>query len=228
MKTCTSKHGRSPRGVLLPVLSAIFLTVSNLSAMKPAPARAAVCPHCSAEKPLMLIASGNTFGATFWTDMKVEAPMLPRVSPVQRCPKCRHYFLLKELAEREEKEYSSELGWLSFAEAREALDESKNWKLDDKDSVLVRMVVVWAYDDILRKGETPTPEETAAFTVIAKETAALATEKLLSAELYRESGDFKRCLEILEEIGDKNPNLERVVKVIRDAATASFSLVLTY
>jgi len=43
--------------------------------------------------------SGNTFGATFWTDGKRDAPMLPDLPEFVKCPHCK---LLLWINEQEE------------------------------------------------------------------------------------------------------------------------------
>jgi len=50
------------------------------------------CPHCGGTKEVMSITSGNTSGATLWSDAKWYASMLPQVSYIQRCPHCGKYF----------------------------------------------------------------------------------------------------------------------------------------
>lgn len=54
------------------------------------------CPHCGKEKYIRTILSGNTIGGRCWSDGRWYYPMLKRPSPYQKCPKCRHYFLLAE------------------------------------------------------------------------------------------------------------------------------------
>ena len=48
------------------------------------PARILTCPHCGAKKEVLSLLSGNTFGQQVWSDNKTIAPMLPRVSFVQK------------------------------------------------------------------------------------------------------------------------------------------------
>ena len=54
------------------------------------------CPYCGKEKYIRTILSGNTIGARCWSDGRWYYPMLEQPSPYQKCPKCRHYFLLTE------------------------------------------------------------------------------------------------------------------------------------
>lgn len=61
--------------------------------MIPGPPKLVICPFCGAMKELMTLASGNTIDTIYWSDLKVFAPMLPQVSPVQKCPHCGMYYL---------------------------------------------------------------------------------------------------------------------------------------
>lgn len=54
------------------------------------------CPHCGKSKYILSIASGNTFGATHWSDTKHDYPMLRHPSSVQRCPHCDGYFFYED------------------------------------------------------------------------------------------------------------------------------------
>ena len=56
--------------------------------MLPANAAILCCPHCGGHKNVLQLMSGNTFGSTRWSDAKQQAPMLPMVSYIQRCPHC--------------------------------------------------------------------------------------------------------------------------------------------
>lgn len=67
--------------------------------MVPGPVDVLACPRCGALQLHGTLASGNTFGARWWSDGKLEAPMLPVFSPVGRCTSCGGFFWL-ERAER--------------------------------------------------------------------------------------------------------------------------------
>lgn len=56
--------------------------------MMPGPIIIKECPHCKGHFKESTIASGNTFGARFWTDGKMEADMLPEVDWLVTCPNC--------------------------------------------------------------------------------------------------------------------------------------------
>lgn len=47
------------------------------------------CPKCTKPFKVYDSVSGNTFGATFWSDGWVDAPMMPEDKVVIVCPHCR-------------------------------------------------------------------------------------------------------------------------------------------
>lgn len=56
--------------------------------MTPGPTIIRECPHCKGHFKEATIASGNTFGARYWTDGKMEADMLPETDWLVNCPNC--------------------------------------------------------------------------------------------------------------------------------------------
>ena len=55
------------------------------------------CPRCSTVAYRRSIASGNTFGAAYWSDAKREAPMLPESPALVACPACNAYLWVASL-----------------------------------------------------------------------------------------------------------------------------------
>ena len=60
--------------------------------MKPGPDLIAACPRCKRRAKVPSLASGNTSGARYWTDGKIQAPMLPRRPPITPCRGCGHVY----------------------------------------------------------------------------------------------------------------------------------------
>ena len=50
------------------------------------------CPQCSGKFTQPTMASGNTFGAKFWPDGKMDAPMMPDYTAYGGCPHCKGTF----------------------------------------------------------------------------------------------------------------------------------------
>jgi hypothetical protein len=67
--------------------------------MLPGPTLIRKCSVCSNHIEQPTIVSGNTFGATFWTDGKREAPMLPDEPWLVMCPHCHAPLWIDELEE---------------------------------------------------------------------------------------------------------------------------------
>jgi predicted DNA-binding protein YlxM (UPF0122 family) len=50
------------------------------------------CPHCGFLAKKQNCLSGNGFGATLWSDGKVDAPMLPDLPIVTKCRNCQNFY----------------------------------------------------------------------------------------------------------------------------------------
>ena len=59
------------------------------------------CPHCNALTKCQEFVSGNTSGATYWTDGKLDAPMLPNIPLITRCRVCGHLFWIEDAPEKD-------------------------------------------------------------------------------------------------------------------------------
>ena len=57
------------------------------------------CPECGAVHAREEIMSGNTIGAKYYSDGKMEAPMLPDLPSVIRCVRCAFIFQLRRDAQ---------------------------------------------------------------------------------------------------------------------------------
>ena len=123
--------------------------------MLPANARIVFCPYCGGTKELMSLMSGNTFGARYWSDLKMQAPMLPQISPVQKCPHCGKYYLYYKQKSEDGERPSFELGELSYPEWKEAYSplqkerENSNQlkKVDERDLSIICLNIIQAYND---------------------------------------------------------------------------------
>ena len=197
----------------------------------------ATCPHCGEKKELLQLLSGNTLHSKFWSDFKVVYPMLLSLSAIQRCPACGHYFFLSDAKMEEGDDYSFETGRLSFDEAVEAFNEL-NGCFGEKYEELV-FVVIWAFNDMYRNGETPTEEQVAVFRnmmsnileqkedtwishlftwlpTVSKifKRKRFSVNRLLRAELCREIGEFEKCIRILNRCRPFMKHLARLKKEI--------------
>ena len=215
--------------------------------MKPGPPLLAKCPECGHEKSLLSLISGNTIGAVQWSDGYSYAPMLPRVSRIQKCPDCGSYFFMSDsetrYADRDDGfRYSSGTGRLTFPEIREALLLLEEADLDNDKELTLRLEFLFRYNDAFRNYSSdrynPNPferdtERSEADVKLHKENikrliSLLDNEgdnKILIADLYREAGMFGECLLTLENCSAENEFIEAIINRIREKALASDSTV---
>ena len=192
--------------------------------MLPANAKIVKCPFCGERKELLNLASGNTFGARHWSDQKMIAPMLPRVSPVQKCPKCGKYYLEYKQPYKEGDDWSSERGELTYRQWKEAYAQLQSDKRIKKDDLqIVRHQLIQAFNDEYYRGGdcAPAAEEAYFVNVIHEYIDACSWNKkniLFKAELYREAGDMDKCAETLSSISiDKLQDFEaKIYREIED------------
>jgi hypothetical protein len=182
------------------------------------------CPACRGSVAQRTVASGNTFGATQWTDGKREAPMLPETPKLVRCPHCQTLLWIGEL-----EQIGSVGKWESFDVFPGAKDHEVP-SLDDLFALLdgnlldpdkqryVRMRALWTGNDgrRLEPDGKPLPDrerwnlEALAATLPGSVDDAL----LLKAEVLRELGRFDEARELLDRPIDDR--LSVVVQIIRD------------
>lgn len=177
--------------------------------MLPANAAILCCPHCGGHKNVLQLMSGNTFGSTRWSDAKQQAPMLPMVSYIQRCPHCgKYFFYTNEVRVGEAKEFSSNLGELSYQHLKEAFDQLQP---SGKDETTTRLYLLWAFNDLYGNAEIadiPT-QEWEYHLANVQHLIPLMSDVLVQAELYREIGEFQKCIELLNSM-QITPDLQNI------------------
>jgi len=67
--------------------------------MLPGPTIFRRCPQCGVQLKQWSYASGNAFGARYWTDGRCLGPMLSDTSPLAKCPRCGHVLWLADAEE---------------------------------------------------------------------------------------------------------------------------------
>ena len=186
--------------------------------MRIGPSRIVKCPFCGAEKKLVNLLSGNNFGATCWSDNKVDAPMMRRVSPVQQCFNCDKYYLLSRQRERYDRNGIPSVftGELSYPKAVKAYRQLKGQGF--RISRNVRIMLLHAYNDYFYRDRAasehvPTEDDVRFIHEILLWLAKRwAQNDLLRAELYREAGLMEKAIKLLT---DYEPEKQRY-QVIKD------------
>lgn len=205
--------------------------------MLPAPAQLYKCPHCGKIKPMLSLMSGNTFGGELWSDGRAIYPMLPKLSTIQKCCACGRYSLLNKWKDTGKTSTNSfgETGDLTYAEAKEAYCELSASTKNASDLRDISISFIHTYNDefsrprprsaILEKrncdtisGTFSSPEEDDINLVIDAMTTAIKTigdsdnDRLMKAELLRETGRWQEARNILLSIS--NNELKWIVDIL--------------
>lgn len=180
--------------------------------MIPGPANIIGCPYCGGTKELMSLVSGNTFGGTVWSDTRRHYPMLPEVSPIQKCSHCGKYYFIEQAKKKSAKEDDSvarsfgELGTLNFHELKLAKEQLGQLTLTDMQRWIINHQLFMAYNDEFRRypgalGKYPGKEDLEIFDSTVQELLRgirkTSDFDLFHAELLRETGRFEEATGVL-------------------------------
>ena len=209
--------------------------------MIPGPANILGCPYCGGTKEVMSLVSGNTFGGTVWSDTRRHYPMLPEVSPIQKCPHCGKYYFIEQAEKHQPKEdpefsYSSDLGTLSYAELKEARQQMLCLTLTKIQRWIINHLLFMAYNDEFRRypyapEKYPDSEDKDLFDTTVKELldgiVSSADYDLFHAELLRETGRFEEASDILLKHTTKEDRwvVEAMLRHIDNKDTLPFLLI---
>lgn len=169
-------------------------------------------PGCKKPVKFSTIASGNTFGATFWTDGKREAPMLPDNPWLRKSPSEGVLFWSDECEEigsiggwhAEDEDPHPEWDDLEFAKEPSETDyfEAIENGVGDTPEKLryLHIRLWWAGNDVIRKNpDKSLPEKhlnnLKALEVLLDEDDP--DERLMRAEVCRELGKFDESMRLL-------------------------------
>jgi hypothetical protein len=178
--------------------------------MLPGPNLIRQCGHCQKPFAQPTLRSGNTIGATFWTDGKREAPMLPETPWLVKCPHCGHVLWLDEATELgKEDPFVRTSRWpdaREYAEPTEpdylAAVETPLADLPEKVRY-IRMRAWWAANDRLRRdgdqgtAELPEGARRNMESLLSGLSEADEQQRLMRAELARELGRFGEAERLL-------------------------------
>lgn len=190
------------------------------------------CPYCGEVKEIMHFLSGNNIEATQWSDTRYFTPMMPQVSFVQRCPRCKHYFYNTDENFRGfGREGKGTLGWLSYTDLLEAKNELEPFRCKNEE-IKFRWHLLWAFNDAYCNASLDDIKQNGEFIDNVHRIIELSkidyrgfgenviTADPLIAELHREIGEFDECLkeiykctwsEYIGAIGDHAEQQDRSV-----------------
>lgn len=192
------------------------------------------CPHCSGRFTQPTMASGNTFGAKFWLDGKMDAPMMPEYPAYVGCPHCKGNFwvedtkVVKSFGYNEEKEIPD----LTLDSNQNPVPYRVPTKkiylqgLDDlnitkENEIYLRSKLMQLYNDVNRDQKVQKPAIAAQIENWNRLLEILDSndtqEKLLKVEIYREMGNFEEAKkaftgEFDEEYMDTMNMLDRLIE----------------
>ncbi len=187
--------------------------------MLPGPNYVYECPKCKYLLYNRSIASGNTFGAKMYSDGKRTAPMLPELPDLTKCPNCNAMFWLSkmkemgtslnDMQENEAWAMAEEVDFLTIDEYQIALEG--NVYGSQEEELFIRQRIWWGFNDRVRdgKGIFFSDDDEVLWRNNALKLLALfdienLNHKIMVAELYRNLGDFEKCMEIINSIKDSN------------------------
>ena len=177
--------------------------------MLPGPNIVRECHSCHEYFIQASILSGNTFGAKFWPDGKMEAPMMPNAPAYVGCPHCKTSFWIEDTKEVGQYKWG-EKNTNTFANAISYIEPSdeiylqglKDSNLTKDREIYLRANLMRLYNDVNRDQKTQKPSTEAQknnWTKLIEILEAESTEdKLLKAEVYREMGDFNQAKKTLQ------------------------------
>lgn len=171
------------------------------------------CPHCGAMKAVFSIMSGNTIGATIWSDGKTIRPMLQQASPIQQCPACYkfYYYDMSTIIGRA-KSYlvCYTKGRLSYPSLQNAFEQLAPTGIQEEK---LRWMLLHGFNDLYggcngtQQRHNATNDERDYFEKNVKALISLLdkdvivdldSHRVLMAELHREIEEFDKAKSILE------------------------------
>ena len=200
--------------------------------MLPGPDQVVACPHCKGLTRHTTLMSGNTFGASTWTDGKQIAPMLPTIPPLVRCGHCNVMYWLADaepvgpilsLREPTEQDFYSAI--------------EKGFASDPAQERMLRVLAWWSRNDTYR-AETGrparrpwrvSPEARSNIEALIK----LLDEKdpngrIMKAEALRELGEFDEAKRVLSGVHpERNAAAVSQIRALCDAKDARLRVLAT-
>ena len=189
-----------------------------------------LCPECGAKFSKMNVASGNTFGAIFWSDGSFLAPHLPQIPWFAKCSQCRTIFNVNNAEVFHDGEFPESMGAVDV----DALPEVSPLSFDCIIRALSENVIKTREEEIYLRTKLwqnmnyhPMRGEMAVEHANSPEYRQNASillnllddedenNRLTKAELYRNLGEFDQCAAILKTISSHS--LKHTVSAIKDA-----------
>lgn len=182
--------------------------------MLPGSNQIVACPECGALASYGTLESGNTLGATLWSDGKSIAPMMPIPPSVVRCHSCTKCYWLEDASEIGQvsswgAEEDVDPAWLAAPDVEEPSEEEyysaiRAGLADDADTERqLRVFAWWRHNDSYR--ETDLSEAPAMSDGCVANLEALvgllvdddAHTQIMRGEVYRQLGNSHESIKAL-------------------------------
>lgn len=190
-------------------LAGIIAVISTITwAFQPGPDIISECPKCKIKLKQETTMSGNTSGAHYWTDGKMEAPMLPDRPWLIKCPKCKSLLWIDELEKLgEQGSWEKNKKWPDAVEPALPSEDDyfsilKDDRLSDNKKLYAHRSALWLANDAYRSGKVKNSNFSESQKTNLKDFAYLINEedpdhRLMKAEVFRELGQFDDCIKLL-------------------------------
>lgn len=179
-----------------------------------------VCQHCKGEKRVRKELYIST-ASTRWSDNRVEACDNSNISYVQRCPHCGWYYFADTAEARTGLGGDIHDGSMDVAELAAICSDSAFMEsIEPGMKATLLMQYVHTYNDIYRRNfkcEHPAPySQSRLFTeAVLFLTARCRIPQAVIADLYRQAGMFRKCLEYAATISSVTPHEKEIIDQTR-------------
>ncbi|MBK7095352.1 MAG: hypothetical protein IPH57_10020 [Saprospiraceae bacterium] len=187
------------------------------------------CPKCNEDFKTSGALSGNTFGATLYSDAFNFYPMLPINHKLIKCPLCLSFIWLNYLKPKSIERYTPSYTFSITFDGSPRRNYVKELSINDYfealktmypgDRLFIRKKIWWAFNDRIRyydgkrKNKSKIifvePDDEKKYTDNCYALLELLNtedinQKIMRAEINRNLGKFEECLKIIESIKDVN------------------------
>ena len=189
--------------------------------MLPGPIYVYKCPNCGNLLKKESLMSGNVIGAKIFSDGKRIAPMLPEFPDLTKCKKCDTIFWLSKLKEigsydLDDKmssnwEHEDYADFLDIEDYFKALND--NLAENMQEELFIRKRIWRAYNDRIRNGKNLFIDENDEMKwrencnkLLSLFDQSDLNQKIMTAELHRNLGDFDNCINLINSIDKDDLN----------------------
>lgn len=187
--------------------------------MNPGRPQLLICPFCREEKKVLTLLSGNTCHGRQWSDTRSIYPMLPSVSPIQKCPSCGMYYFSDEVESRisdKKEDVCLETGDLTYEELKEAAIQFGS-TLSMSEWYILDLYLLWAYNDKYNREDmdlsVASKEEQNYINRVLDDLRVMSqADDVIKAEFLRERGRFEDALALLDKCHPEEDFLVDIVE----------------